>query len=476
MAVLHTFLKSGGLRDFFREMEGRTVAFIGLGVTNNGCIRQFKHNGLRVIICDRRCPEDMGELYEEFTDLGVEFSFGETYLEVLNTLKPGDFIMRAPGVYYNLPALKHARSRGIAVTSEMEMFFRYCPCPIYAVTGSDGKTTTTTIISEFLKGAGYTVHIGGNIGRALLPVIEEIQTTDRAVVELSSFQLMSMSQSPEVAVVTNISPNHLDVHKDMNEYIGAKRNIFLHQGAFSKTVLNLDNPVTAGFLPEVRGTAMTFSRQSLPYSGAYLDGEMIMFKEGEKKTALFPAHDIKLPKHHVENYMAAISATWHEVTVDVMNKVAREFGGVEHRTEFVLEKDGVRWYNDSIASSPTRVIAGLEAFSGPIVLIAGGYDKNIPCEPLAEPICRKVKALILLGHTADKIQKAVTEYQGYDLEKLKIIKVKTMEEAVEAASKEAVAGDMITLSPAAASFDLYVNFEARGNHFKELVRKKAGLK
>ena len=380
-------------------------------------------------------------------------------------------ILRTPGMNYLTPALQQARESGCAVTSEMELFFDLCPCKIYAVTGSDGKTTTTSVIAEFLKAQGFSVFLGGNIGFPLLPRIEQIGPDDRAVVELSSFQLISMRKSPDVAVITNVAPNHLDVHKDMQEYIDAKRNIYLHQGGISRTVINADNQITASFLPEIRGEAMQFSRKIAPKLGCYLaeDGTLTM-ADRHSITPVLHMDKIRIPGiHNVENYLAAISAVWGEVSKEKIVSVAKNFAGVEHRIEFVRELDGVKWYNDSIASSPTRTIAGLNSFKQKLILIAGGYDKKIPFEPLAPKIIEKVKVLILMGVTADKIETAVTSCEGYDPKELSVIRVSSMQEAVNKAREVANPGDIVSLSPACASFDLYPDFEARGRHFKELV-------
>ena len=294
---------------------------------------------------------------------------------------------------------------------------------------------------------------------------------DRAVVELFSFQLISMRKSPDVAVVTNVAPNHLDVHKDMQEYIDAKRNIYLHQGGISRTVINADNEITASFLPEIRGESMQFSRKMTPALGCYLseDGVLTM-ADRHSTTPVLHMDEIRIPGiHNVENYLAAISAVWGEVSKENIVSVAKTFAGVEHRIEFVRELDGVKWYNDSIASSPTRTIAGLNSFKQKLILIAGGYDKKIPFEPLAPKIIEKVKVLILMGVTAPKIEAAVTSCEGYDPNELAILHVSSMQEAVEKAKEVAEKGDIVSLSPACASFDLYPDFEARGRHFKELV-------
>ena len=450
-------------QQFFRYLKGKTVAFCGVGRTHMPLIELFQEKGAVVSVRDQRPLEKLGENGEILRSLGVELRLGEDYLQDLNE----DIIFRTPGMRYHLPQLEEARVRGCAVTSELELFFRLCPCKIYGVTGSDGKTTTTSIIAEFLKAQGKTVHLGGNIGKPLLPEIESIAPEDVAVVELSSFQLISMRESPDVAVVTNLSPNHLDVHKDMQEYIDAKKNILLHQGALSRTVLNAGNEITAAFAPEVRGDCWMFRRGAPVERGVWCDGENI-YVHGEK---LLEVSQIKIPGwHNVENYMAAIAAVWGDVEPQTIRHVAETFAGVEHRAEFVRELGGVKYYNDSIATSPTRVISGmLSLFPQKILMIAGGYDKHIPFEPLGPVVCDKVKTLILLGATAQKIQDAVQSAENYKEGAPEILRVETMEQAVAAAAAHAQPGDIVSLSPASAAFDLYPNFEVRGKHYKELV-------
>jgi UDP-N-acetylmuramoylalanine--D-glutamate ligase len=389
----------------------------------------------------------------------------------LDAIFDADIVFRTPGMYFNHPALKKAMAMGITVTSETEVFFDLCPCRIYAVTGSDGKTTTSSVIAEMLKRGGKTVHLGGNIGRALLPIIEEINPGDAVVAELSSFQLQSMRKSPDAAVITNISPNHLDVHGTMEEYINCKKNILAHQNAFGTAILNADDGYTEELLPLVRGSLRLFSRAREPDGpGAYLSGKRVFFKDISGAEEVLNINDIKIPGvHNIENYLAAVAAVWGEASVDSIVGTAREFAGVEHRIEFVRELGGVRYYNDSIATSPTRTIAGLRSFNQKVILIAGGYDKQIPCEPLAKPVLESVKTLILLGGTADKIEKAVRSEPSYSPDGCEIIRVKTLEEAVAAAKENAGNGDIVTLSPASASFDSYANFEERGRHFKALI-------
>ncbi|MDY3258622.1 MAG: UDP-N-acetylmuramoyl-L-alanine--D-glutamate ligase [Ruminococcus callidus] len=456
------------IENFFNDLKTKKVAFIGTGVSHNDLIRLFLKKGISVTILDRKTKDKFEDIYNEFKSLGADFILGDAYLDSLNKF---DVVFRTPGMYFNNPALTKAREDGVVVTSEMEVFFDLCPCKIYAVTGSDGKTTTTTLISEMLSESGFTVYKGGNIGKALLPVIENIKENDRAVVELSSFQLISMRESPDVAVITNIAPNHLDVHGTMEEYIESKVNIIAHQTAFSRTVLNLDNEITNGLSSKVRGKLVKFSRHSVPERGAYLnENNVLCYKENGEVTEVVKAEDIRIPgMHNVENYLTAISAVWGEVKPETIVKVAKNFGGVEHRIEFVRELDGVKWYNDSIATSPTRVLAGLNSFNQKLIVIAGGYDKKIPFEPMAETVNEKVKALILMGLTAPKIEKAITEAANYNPENIKIYHADSMENAVEIAKEISTNGDIVTLSPACASFDLYPNFEVRGNHYKRLV-------
>lgn len=453
---------------FFENIKNKKVAFIGTGVTNNDTIRLFLKKGIDVTVCDKKSRADMGALAEEFEAAGARLSAGKNYLD---PIFESDIVFRAPGVYYHMPELERARSMGVAVTSEMEVFFDLCPCKIYAITGTDGKTTTTTITSEILSRSGKTVHKGGNIGRALLPLVEDIREDDVAVVELSSFQLISMRTSPQCAAITNIYPDHLNVHKSMEEYIGAKKNLILHQNAFSRTVLNMDNEAANKLSEFVRGSLYKFSVKENPGRGAYLDGDgWLCFTDGKTSERIVNKDEIRIPgMHNVENYLTAIALVHGDVPNKAIAETAREFGGVEHRIEFVRELDGVKYYNDSIATSPVSVIAGLNAFEKRLIVIAGGSDKKLDYSLLAEPINSRVKILILLGATADKIEAAVKAYPKYDPESCRIVRVKTMEEAVETARRTAETGDIVTLSPASASFDMYKNFEERGKHYKKIV-------
>ncbi len=455
-------------KQFFSQLNGKKIAMCGIGVSNTPLILNFLKQGARVIACDRREREQIGNIAGELEAAGAELKLGEGYLDNLEV----DIIFRTPGMNFHLPELERARKRGIAVTSEMEVFFDLCPATIFAVTGSDGKTTTTTLIAKMLEAEGKRVFVGGNIGTPLLPEIENITADDFVVAELSSFQLISMRKSPDVAVVTNVAPNHLDVHKDMDEYVEAKKNILLHQNAFSRTILNRDNDITESFRKDVRGQSLGFSMSRRLNNGAWLDqdGVLHMAYRGIDVPVVDRKEIRVLGDHNVENYLTAIAAVWGYVGVDNICKVAREFGGVEHRIEFVREVNGVKYYNDSIASSPTRTIAGLKAFDQKVMLIAGGYDKHIPFEPMMPYVVEKVKTLYLCGDTADKIEQCLRDYAGYNGSP-EIVRVKDIAEAVAQAHKNAVQGDIVTLSPACASFDAYPNFVCRGNHFKQLVNE-----
>ena len=449
---------------FFTSIQGKTVTFCGIGRSHMPLIRLFQEKGALVSARDKRSLEELGDNGKALQEWGVQLILGENYLEDLRE----DIIFRTPGMKYHLPQLEAARKRGAAVTSEMEVFFQLCPCKIYAVTGSDGKTTTTSIIAELLKAQGKTVHLGGNIGKPLLPEIESIQPEDCAVVELSSFQLISMRESPDVAVVTNLSPNHLDVHKSYQEYITAKENIFTHQTDQDIAIFNADNEATVRCAEKAPGRVRWFSRKREVADGVFLRGTSIVCRNTEGERVVLDTADIKLPGvHNIENYMAAIAAVDGMVSDETIRDFARSFGGVEHRIELVRELDGVRWYNDSIASSPSRTIAGLRSFPEKVILIAGGKDKGISYDAIGPEINEHVKALILCGATAGVIRAAVEKASNFI--GLPIMEVDSYPAAVELARRTAQPGDVVLLSPASTSFDRFANFMERGKVFKDLV-------
>ena len=451
-------------------IQGKKVAFIGAGVSHKRCIEQFVELGAQVTLCDqKKSLEDFGAYADTLRRLHVRLSLGEHYTD---GFAGQDIIMRTPGYEYYKPELQAALQAGTKVTSEVELFFELCPCEIVAVTGSDGKTTTTTLISKMFEAAGRKVFLGGNIGAALLPQLADVTPEAVAVVELSSFQLISMRVSPKVAVVTNVTPNHLDHHKDMQEYIDAKRNILLWQVPPCRAVLGFENEISRGMQKDCKGEQVWFTRLHDTDKGAFLreSDDTLCYAENGVVTPILPRAKVKLRGlHNVENLLAAIAAVWGRVPVEAMRQVGSTFTGVEHRIEPVRTLDGVTYYNDSIASSPTRTIAGLRSFNQKIILIAGGYDKKIPYEPLAPEILAHVKTLVLMGATGPRIEAAVRACPGFDESALTILHADSMQHAVELARGAAQPGDVVSLSPASASFDLYPNFEVRGRDYKNIV-------
>ena len=451
-------------------IQGKKVAFIGAGVSHKRCIEQFVELGAQVTLCDqKKSLDDFGDYADTLRRLKVNLSLGEHYTD---GFAGQDIIMRTPGYEYYKPELQAALKAGAMVTSEVELFFEFCPCEIVAVTGSDGKTTTT-LISKMFEAAGRKVFLGGNIGAALLPQLADVTSDAVAVVELSSFQLISMRRSPKVAVVTNVTPNHLDHHKDMQEYIDAKRNILLWQTPPCRAVLGFENDITRGMEKDCKGEQVWFTRLHETDRGAFLreSDDTLCYAENGVVTPILPRKEIQLRGlHNVENLLAACAAVWGRVPIEAMRQVGSTFTGVEHRIEPVRTLDGVTYYNDSIASSPTRTIAGLRSFDQKIILIAGGYDKKIPYEPLAPEVLAHVKTLVLMGATGPRIEKAVRECDGFAGSGLTILHADSMQHAVELARGAAKPGDVVSLSPASASFDLYPNFEVRGRDYKNIVK------
>jgi len=455
-------------REYLDNLSGKRVTVVGAGVSNTPLIEALLAAGVDTTVCDRRTRSELVEAADGFARSGAKLRLGERYLDDLQA----DVIFRTPGMMPSNPALTEAAERGAVLTSEMEAFFEVCPCKIIGVTGSDGKTTTTSIIAELLKNEGGNVHVGGNIGTPLLTGADGMGPDDVAVLELSSFQLITMSKSPDIAVVTNLSPNHLDIHRDMAEYTEAKRNIYRNQKSTDRAVFNFDNEPTRAFAASAPGEVLFFSRHERVRDGVYLDGGMIYQEAGGSAEAIVSADSILLPgMHNVENFLAAFAAVRGLAGRDAMIETVRTFNGVPHRIELVRTHRGVSYYNDSIASSPSRTIAGLRAFDKKVILIAGGKDKGIGFEELGAEIVSRVKTLVLTGLTAERISAAVTDSPGYSGSPPIFIRG-DFTQAVLAASEAAGEGDVVLLSPACTSFDRFRNFEERGDVFKEIV---AGL-
>lgn len=449
--------------EFKKFIEGKETAVVGIGVSNRPLIDLLVKLNAKVTAFDKKSEAELGGIVENLKAKGVKLVVGKDYL---TKLKGYEVIFKTPSMRIDSPELLDAKREGAYITSEMEEFIKYCPGKIYGVTGSDGKTTTTTLIYKMLSEQGYKTWVGGNIGTPLFSKIEEISKEDRVVLELSSFQLMTIHENMEVALITNLSPNHLDMHNGMEEYINAKKNIYLNQTNDNLLVLNRDNGITRDMVDEARGRVFLFSISDKVDKGAYYynDKLYVMGKEVCSK------NEVKLKgMHNIENLLAAFCCVYEDVSLETMKKVAATFAGVEHRMEFIRELNGVEYYNDSIASSPTRTLAGLKAFGRPVILIAGGYDKKISFDILAEEGYPYIKALILLGVTKNKIKEAFEKVIEKNNTQLRIIVVESFEEAIKVSRDEAKEGDIVTLSPACASFDMFPNFEVRGNKFKEII-------
>lgn len=455
------------VKEYFENLKGKRVAVIGLGISNRPLVKMLLEHGISVLCCDKTPREKLLPEVLELEKMGAQLKLGEDYLDGIEA----DVVFRTPGLNRNTPQLQALQAKGALLTSEMEAFFQVCPCKIFGVTGSDGKTTTTTLVAKLLEGAGKTVYCGGNIGAPLLPQAEKMTENDVAVVELSSFQLMGMTQSPQVSLITNLSPNHLDIHKDMAEYVSSKENIYLHQSPADTVVLNRDNDLTNNLVPKARGNVLQFSRLGRVERGYYLrDDNMICRVEGEQETEIMDAAEILIPGvHNIENYMAAFCMVDGLVGKETMVELARTFGGVAHRIELVRVKDGVRFYDSSIDSSPNRTKAALRSFPEKVIMIAGGKDKGIAYDDLGPELREHVKLLVLTGMTAEKIRASAQAVPGYDGTNPEILDVAEFDDAIRTAASRAKDGDVVILSPASTSFDRFRNFEERGNRFKAVV-------
>ena len=454
------------LSEYVESIRPRRIAALGIGVSNLPLIELLLAHGCDVTACDMRTREQMGAEVGRLEALGAKLKLGPDYLDGLDQ----DILFRTPGLMPFDEHLVAARKRGSLVTSEMEVFLALCPCRVIAVTGSDGKTTTSTIIAELLKAAGYRVHLGGNIGHPLLCEIPEIGKDDIAVLELSSFQLHSMRCCPDIAVVTNLSPNHLDKHRDFQDYIDAKREILLHQTENCRLVLNLDDAHTPYLERFARARLSHFSDRQRPAEGAFLRGGVLTRVHNGEERPVLPAAEIRLPgEHNVLNYLAAFAATEGLADDAVCADVARSFAGVEHRLEIVRTLRGVTYINDSIGTSPTRTIAGLRAMRTRPIVIAGGYDKHLPFDELGDALCRYAKAVFLTGNTAEKIRDAVLASPLYAQSGIALRMEADFQTAVLDAARAAGEGDTVLFSPACASFDRFRNFAERGRFFKNII-------
>lgn len=446
-----------------KTWSGKKVALIGLGVSNLALVDILRDLGADLSGRDRQTPEQLGERYIELKNLGIDLVLGSDYLK---NLEDFDYVMLSPGIPKYLPELRQLKDTG-KLSSEIALLFANSPTPIYGITGSSGKTTTTSLVGEILQESGIAVRVGGNIGNPLITELRETEGEDCLLLELSSFQLDGLTASPHGALLTNLTENHLDLHLTMENYISAKQNIYRHQKPADFLVLNFDDPLTEKLAQESVGKVYYFSLKAPVYPGAYLQGNDLIYEDELGKVIFATKKRLSLPgEHNVANFLGAavfshlIGASW-----EAIRQVGENFRGVPHRLEFAGELQGVKYYNDSIATTPHRTEAALKAFDNPIVLIAGGSDKNLSFEGLASCIRAKVKRLILSGATAPKIKEAVLAHGDFP-----ITEVANLKEAVTLAGSLASSGDVVLLSPACASFDQYRNYVARGDHFRELVQ------
>lgn len=458
------------LKEFNEYLRFRKVAIIGLGVSNLPLIDYLHERKAQVTVFDDRTIDDISkEIIDKITSYNFEFSFGKNCLEKLQGF---NLIFRSPSCLPTKPELQAETNRGAIVTTEVEMLMEMCPCKIIGITGSDGKTSTTSMINAVLQKAGYNTFLGGNIGTPLFTKLSEIKPEDIVILELSSFQLMNMVVSPDIAVITNVTPNHLNIHKDFEEYIEAKKNIFKYQNENGILVLNYDNDITRNCSKSANGKVIFFSSKTKLDDGFIVDGNIIKESEDKIRKHILNTNELILRgKHNYENISAVLGATKTLVDTDIAVETIKEFKPVEHRLEFIREIDGVKWYNDSASSSPTRTLSGINAFDENIILIAGGYDKNLEYEPLAKPILEKVSTLILIGQTAEKIFDVVKAEEEIENKKIDIHMCDSLEQTVELAKKTAQKGDIVLLSPASASFDMFKSATDRGEKFKALVNK-----
>lgn len=456
------------------DFTGQKVAVVGLGRSNIPLIRWLLRHGAEVTACDQQPAAGLGDRYAELVQMGVaDFSLGPGYLDRLTEFP---VVFLTPGMRKDLPQIAAARAAGAQITGEIPLVLRLCRAPVLGITGSAGKTTTTSLVGEILRAGGLDVYVGGNIGAPLIEAVEEIPPTALVVLELSSFQLELAGRSPDIAVITNISPNHLDIHAGMDDYVDAKRRIYRFQGPGGRVVLNADNPGTAALAPEAGDRAVWFSRRGDPggRAAAYADGNQLYWRLGDDRLPVLLRREVPLMgEHNVENVLAAVAASFLAgAGLRAVRRAVPAFAGVEHRLEPVRELDGVRYINDAKSTAPVETLAALAALRGPLVLIAGGYDKRLPFDELAAAVvAAPVHTLVLLGATASAIRTAVAAAAAAAGGRgPAIVEARDMAEAVALSRRHAHPGDVVLLSPACASYDMYRNFEERGRHFKQLVQ------
>ena len=455
------------LQEFENALAGKKIAIIGLGVSNLPLLDYFYDKKANITVFNNSKIDD--NVMEKINSYGYKVETGEGNL---SKLKGFDIVFRSPSCLPTTPELQAEKENGAIITTEIEQVLKLAPCKVIGITGSEGKTTTTSLIYAILKKAGINCYLGGNIGNPLFTSIEKMKPDDIIVLELSSFQLMDMKISPDISVITNIFPEHLNVHKSYEEYQEAKRNIIYYQNENGISVLNKDNDITKNFDTATNGKVIFFSSKEKLYDGYYYDREDGYIKYGvdDKEEKIIHSSLIKLRGiHNCENICAALAATTTLASREAQIDAIKEFKGVAHRLEFVKEINGAKYFNDSIGTSPASTIAGLDSFAENIILLAGGADKNLDYTKIGEKIVEKVGTLILCGPTADKIESATRKALEAQNKDIPIIRTNNLKESILEAHKIAKEGDIVLLSPASTSFDAFKNFEERGNYFKDIV-------
>ena len=460
--------KNQKLEKFEEYIKNKKIAVIGVGVSNIPLIDYLFEKKAKVTIFDDREEEKISkDIFDKIKKYKFDYYFGKRNLDNLHGF---EVIFRSPSCLPTKPELVREKERGAVVTTEIEQLIKMAPCKVIGITGSDGKTTTTTLTAKILENGGYNVYLGGNIGIPLFTKLKEIKPEDIIVLELSSFQLMDMEVSPDISAITNITPNHLNVHKDYQEYIDAKKNIYKHQKSTGILVLNADNELTNSCQNDANGDVILFSsKQRLDYGYIVEDGIIKECNDGIRRH-LISQDEIKLKGiHNLQNICTALALTKDLVSTEKALNTIKEFSGVKHRLELVRVLNGVEWYNDSASTSPTRGISALNSFNKEIVLIAGGADKNLDYTPLGIKIVEKVKSLILIGQTASKIYEAVKIEEEKQNKKVDIHMCETFKQSLELAKRIAKPGQIVLFSPASTSFDMFKDMYDRGDKFRKEV-------
>jgi len=458
------------------DLKGKKIGILGLGEENIALAKYLLDRHLNFVICDQKKAGELGEISEQVKNWPVDFRLGPDYLR---DLKDFDLVFRTPGLPYFHPKIQAAKAAGVKIFSQTKFFFSACPCPIIGITGTKGKGTTATLISEILKKSPIAnrqsqIFLGGNIGHPPIIFLDQLKKNDLVVLELSSFQLQDLHQSPHLAVILDIKVDHLDYHKDEKEYIEAKGNIVRFQEKSDFAVINADylTSFELGLLSS--GEVFWFSRRKSIDQGVWVkNGQEFILRYQNKEYPIIKTADVRLRgEHNWENIAAAAATSFLAgVDLDSIRKTIESFPGLEHRLEFIAQINGVKFYNDSFSTTPDTAIAAITSFGEPIVLIAGGSEKGADYTGLGKAIVSsKVKTVILIGKTGPKIKEKIQSSLRRKKKKIKLIdKIENFKKAVSEARKEAKPGDVILLSPASASFDWFRDYKDRGNQFKSLV-------